>query len=123
MLLDRSRDDPTPHILGPDNVQSLFSTVMYNGIGLTTPRGRYVFLLLSTQKCFFKLVAISGTNGYVVRNLSVLRSHDTQHDRANAWDAAPPKHREPDKEILEHERKRKVEVKCLELQLELEDKE
>jgi serine/arginine repetitive matrix protein 2 len=65
----------------------------------------------------------SGTNGYVVRNLSVVRSRDTQSDRANAWDAAPPKHREPDKEILEHERKRKVEVKCLELQLELEDKE
>ncbi|KAH9077408.1 hypothetical protein EDB83DRAFT_1706187 [Lactarius deliciosus] len=77
---------------------------MYNGIGLTTPRG-------------------SGTNGYVVRNLSAVRSRDTPHDRANAWDAAPPKHREPDKEILEHERKRKVEVKCLELQLELEDKE
>ncbi|PSR73462.1 hypothetical protein PHLCEN_2v10754 [Hermanssonia centrifuga] len=43
-------------------------------------------------------------------------------DRAAAWDVAPPKHREPDAEILEHERKRKVEVKCLELQLELEDK-
>ena len=65
---------------------------------------------------------VSGTNGYVVRNLSVLRTRDTQNDRANAWDTAPPKHREPDKEILEHERKRKVEVKCLELQLELEDK-
>ena len=76
------------------------------------------------SKCPIKTVAIvSGTNGYVVRNLSVLRSRDTQNDRANAWDAAPPKHREPDKEILEHERKRKVEVKCLELQLELEDKE
>ncbi|KAF7353006.1 5-aminolevulinate synthase [Mycena venus] len=33
----------------------------------------------------------------------------------------PPKHREPDEGILEHERKRKVEVKCLELQLQLED--
>ena len=67
------------------------------------------------------MTIVSGTNGYVVRNLSVLRSRDTPADRANAWDAAPPKHREPDKEILEHERKRKVEVKCLELQLELED--
>ncbi|KAI0309255.1 hypothetical protein OF83DRAFT_1019086, partial [Amylostereum chailletii] len=76
---------------------------MYNGIGLTTPRG-------------------SGTNGYVVRNLSALRSHES-HNRSNAWDVAPPKHREPDQEILEHERKRKVEVKCLELQLELEDKD
>ncbi|KAG6911729.1 hypothetical protein DXG01_007979 [Tephrocybe rancida] len=76
---------------------------MYNGIGLTTPRG-------------------SGTNGYVVRNLSTLRSHETSQDRASAWDSAPPKHREPDEAILEHERKRKVEVKCLELQLDLEDK-
>jgi serine/arginine repetitive matrix protein 2 len=68
-------------------------------------------------------IITSGTNGYVVRNLSAVRTRDTANDRANAWDAAPPKHREPDKEILEHERKRKVEVKCLELQLELEDKE
>ncbi|PFH52662.1 hypothetical protein AMATHDRAFT_109206, partial [Amanita thiersii Skay4041] len=77
---------------------------MYNGIGLTTPRG-------------------SGTNGYVVRNLSVLRKHESFQDRQTAWDAAPPKHREPDAAILEHERKRKVEVKCLELQLELEEKQ
>ena len=63
----------------------------------------------------------SGTNGYVIRNLSTLRAHETAADRASAWDAAPPKHREPDEGILEHERKRKVEVKCLELQLELED--
>ncbi|GLB33552.1 putative cwf21-domain-containing protein [Lyophyllum shimeji] len=75
---------------------------MYNGIGLATPRG-------------------SGTNGYVVRNLSTLRTYERQ-DRDSAWDAAPPKHREPDAAILEHERRRKVEVKCLELQLELEEK-
>lgn len=55
--------------------------------------------------------------------MAVLRTHETAADRAAAWDVAPPKHREPDAEILEHERKRKVEVKCLELQLELEDKE
>lgn len=77
---------------------------MYNGIGLTTPRG-------------------SGTNGYVVRNLSTLRSYQSTQDRQAAWDAAPPKHREPDQAILEHERMRKVEIKCLELQLELEEKE
>jgi serine/arginine repetitive matrix protein 2 len=84
------------------------------------------FTVLYSKKGLLRLVAVavvSGTNGYVIRNLSVLRSRDPQNDRANAWDAAPPKHREPDKEILEHERKRKVEVKCLELQLELEDKE
>ncbi|KAL0070933.1 RNA-splicing factor [Marasmius tenuissimus] len=77
---------------------------MYNGIGLTTPRG-------------------SGTNGYVVRNMSALRSYEPAKDRNEAWDAQPPKHREPDEGILEHERKRQVEVKCLELQLELEEKE
>jgi predicted site-specific integrase-resolvase len=31
------------------------------------------------------------------------------------------KHREPDKEILEHERKRKVEVACIELRDKLEE--
>ncbi|KAG8795139.1 RNA-splicing factor [Ceratobasidium sp. 428] len=74
---------------------------MYNGIGLVTPRG-------------------SGTNGYVVRNLSHLRPRDTQQD-AHKFDQGPPKHREPDAGILEHERLRKVEVACLELQLELEE--
>ena len=53
--------------------------------------------------------------------MSALRSQQTAHDRANAWDVAPPKHREPDAEILEHDRKRKVEVQCFELQLKLED--
>ncbi|THH09065.1 hypothetical protein EW145_g2293 [Phellinidium pouzarii] len=78
---------------------------MYNGIGLTTPRG-------------------SGTNGYVMRNLSTMRTFDSSaRDGAAAWDNTPPKYREPDEGILEHERKRKVEVKCLELRLELEDKE
>lgn len=56
----------------------------------------------------------------MVRNLSTLRSHD-KNDRPATWDAAFPKHREPDQAILEHEKKRKVEIKCLELQLELED--
>ncbi|CCA69107.1 hypothetical protein PIIN_03007 [Serendipita indica DSM 11827] len=35
----------------------------------------------------------------------------------------PMKHREPDKEILEHERKRKIEVACFELRVKLEDEE
>jgi len=64
----------------------------------------------------------SGTNGYIVRNLSHMRSHDTAADRM-ALDAAPIKHREPDQEILEHERKRKVEVACYELRVKLEDEE
>ncbi|KAH7344569.1 hypothetical protein B0J17DRAFT_6446 [Rhizoctonia solani] len=74
---------------------------MYNGIGLTTPRG-------------------SGTNGYVVRNLSQMRSRDGQQDM-HKFDQGPPKHREPDAGILEHERLRKIEVRCLELRLELEE--
>ena len=64
----------------------------------------------------------SGTNGYIVRNLSHMRSHDTAADRM-VLDAAPIKHREPDQEILEHERKRKVEVACYELRVKLEDEE
>jgi hypothetical protein len=78
--------------------------------------------LLSVIVEFIILITYhSGTNGYVMRNLSALRVHETAADRAAAWDVAPPKHREPDEAILEHERKRKVEVKCLELQLQLED--
>jgi len=92
---------------------------MYNGIGLTTPRGRSVAGFFVVSLGFHALY--SGTNGYVVRNLSTIRSQQSAHDRANAWDVAPPKHREPDAEILEHDRKRKVEVQCFELQLKLED--
>ncbi|CAE6532027.1 unnamed protein product, partial [Rhizoctonia solani] len=65
---------------------------MYNGIGLTTPRG-------------------SGTNGYVVRNLSHMRPRDAQQDM-HKFDQGPPKHREPDAGILEHERLRKIEFSC-----------
>jgi serine/arginine repetitive matrix protein 2 len=36
-------------------------------------------------------------------------------------DVGPPIHRAPDAAILEHERKRKVEVKCFELQEQLEE--
>lgn len=58
-----------------------------------------------------------------MRNLSVLRHHETAEDRAAAWKETPPKHRTPDAGILEHERLRKVEIACLALQLELEEKE
>lgn len=65
----------------------------------------------------------SGTNGYVIRNLSHLRVRDPMSERAAAFDRGAPSFREPDQGILEHERKRKIELRCLELQLELEDKE
>ena len=92
---------------------------MYNGIGLTTPRGRCVSL--DHSQIYHADMDHSGTNGYVMRNLATLRVHETAADRAAAWSVAPPKHREPDEGILDHERRRKVEVKCLELQLQLED--
>lgn len=70
------------------------------------------------------LILCSGTNGYVVRNLSHLRNHETAAERAAQYDQSkPPQHREPDLAILEHERKRLVEVKCFELQVQLEDAE
>lgn len=98
---------------------------MYNGIGLTTPRGRYIiYFIIFLQTCINVRHVCSGTNGYVTRNLSVLRApQNGQNDRQGAWDIAPPKHREPDQAILEHDRLRSVEVKCLELRLKLEDDE
>lgn len=80
---------------------------MYNGIGLQTPRG-------------------SGTNGHVQRNWALVRSHNkdklnyrTEEELAKL-DAAT--NRQPNKEILDHERKRKIELKCVELEEILEEK-
>ncbi|KAJ3038491.1 RNA-splicing factor [Rhizophlyctis rosea] len=77
---------------------------MYNGIGLSTARG-------------------SGTNGYVQRNLSALRPRDKQPHQAPNFsdDREPPSLlRKPNQDILLHERKRQVEVQCLELRENLE---
>lgn len=53
-----------------------------------------------------------------------MRPKDDNYNRnANFDDLKGPRMREPDQGILDHERKRQVEVKCLELQVELEDKE
>lgn len=71
---------------------------MYNGIGLHTPRG-------------------SGTNGHVQRNWALVRppakskSYTTEEELA-ALDKTTFK--QPNKEILDHERKRKIELKCAE---------
>ncbi|XP_027563094.1 serine/arginine repetitive matrix protein 2-like [Neopelma chrysocephalum] len=78
---------------------------MYNGIGLPTPRG-------------------SGTNGYVQRNLSALRPKKggpgggpgdppPGEEELKRLEAALAKKPNPD--ILDHQRKRRVELKCLEL--------
>ncbi|CAH8855307.1 unnamed protein product [Trichobilharzia szidati] len=78
---------------------------MYNGIGLPTPRG-------------------SGTNGYVQKNLAFINNFKEQNpyktdDEIKRADAVLFK--EPNKEILEHERKRKIEVKCFEMEQEMEE--
>ena len=60
------------------------------------------------------------------RNLSTLRPERERFQRRDApdfRDADEGAARKPDAGILEHERKRKVEVRCLELRVELEDKE
>ncbi|KAJ1904251.1 RNA-splicing factor [Coemansia sp. IMI 209127] len=81
---------------------------MYNGIGLTTPRG-------------------TGTSGHVVRNASALKSGQergvaqSRHSKYSG-ERSHPRNKPVDKDILEHEQKRQVEIKCLELQDELEEK-
>uniref|UniRef100_W8AP02 Serine/arginine repetitive matrix protein 2 n=2 Tax=Ceratitis capitata TaxID=7213 RepID=W8AP02_CERCA len=74
---------------------------MYNGIGLTTPRG-------------------SGTNGHVQRNWAFVRpgkkdnSNYRSEEDIKKLDATL--NRPPNKEILDHDRKRKIEVKCIEFE-------
>ncbi|XP_026814641.1 serine/arginine repetitive matrix protein 3 isoform X2 [Rhopalosiphum maidis] len=78
---------------------------MYNGIGLATARG-------------------SGTNGYVQRNWAAIKkvkdqtSFKTEEELAKIDSAA---NRQPNQELLDHDRKRKVELKCIELEQSLED--
>lgn len=80
---------------------------MYNGIGLQTPRG-------------------SGTNGHVQRNWALVRPHNKEkltyrtEEELAKLDVAS--YRQPNQEILDHERKRKIELKCVELEEILEEK-
>ena len=72
---------------------------MYNGIGIQTARG-------------------TGTNGYVQRNLSFV---PTKRDRVEYVKDTELKKLETliekkgNAEILEHEKKRRIEVKCMEM--------
>lgn len=81
---------------------------MYNGIGLATARG-------------------SGTNGHVQRNLSFVRQGKKDNVKykteAELAKAEAINNRPPNEEILEHEKKRKIEVKCLEFEEILEDQD
>lgn len=78
---------------------------MYNGIGLNTPRG-------------------SGTNGYVQRNFASIRQRQERVEYKTDADIARldvALQKKPNREILEHEWKRKIELKCLQLQEKLEE--
>jgi hypothetical protein len=75
---------------------------MADNVGLTTPRG-------------------SGTSGYVQKNRSLLRPRDKIQPYPKDWESAKHRPRQPDAEILEHEAKRDIEVKVLELRDKLED--
>lgn len=75
---------------------------MSSNVGLSTPRG-------------------SGTSGYVQRNLAHLRPRDQAKPYSTDLDSLKHRQRQPDKEILEHDRKRDVEVKVFELRDRLED--
>ncbi len=73
---------------------------MYNGIGLQTARG-------------------TGTNGYVQRNLAHV--HVTKDKTDYKTDDELSKiesymNRKGNAEIMEHERKRKIELKCVEME-------
>ena len=73
---------------------------MYNGIGLSTVRG-------------------SGTSGYVQRNLGHVPATKEKRKidyKSEADLSKEEKIRGPNQGILDHEKKRKIEVKCAELE-------
>ena len=73
---------------------------MYNGIGLQTARG-------------------SGTNGFVQRNLSHVRVNKERVEYKPDEDVKKLEayaSRKGNAELLAHERKRKIEVKCVEME-------
>lgn len=77
---------------------------MSSNVGLSTPRG-------------------SGTSGYVQRNLSNLRPRDNAQPYSKEVENIRYRQRKPDQDILEHDRKREIEVKVFELRDRLEEEE
>lgn len=78
---------------------------MYNGIGLQTARG-------------------SGTNGYVQKNMAFMRTRKEKVEYNSEEDLARLErtlHKAPNKELMEHNWKRKIELQCLELQEKMEE--
>lgn len=74
---------------------------MYNGVGLLTPRG-------------------SGTSGHVQSNSFNVRPNSAVP--AFGAETKAPIVYKPNEDILEHNRKREIEVKLVELEEELEEK-
>jgi serine/arginine repetitive matrix protein 2 len=76
----------------------------YNGIGLSTSRG-------------------TGTNGFVQRNFSHLSTEKAsgKHTFDYSRDTSPPPIRAPNIDLITHNSKRRIEIKCLELRDELEE--
>lgn len=73
---------------------------MYNGIGLQTSRG-------------------SGTNGYVTRNLSFVRVNKEKVEYKQDEEIKKLEsyiNRKGNAELLKHDRKRKIELKCVEME-------
>ncbi|KAK0512805.1 hypothetical protein JMJ35_004822 [Cladonia borealis] len=75
---------------------------MSSNVGLTTPRG-------------------SGTSGYVQRNLSHLKPRDNFAPYPKDYDSLKHRQRKPDKDILNHDRLREIEVKVFDLRDKLEE--
>lgn len=75
---------------------------MYNGIGLRTTRG-------------------SATNGHIQTNLAAPRPPRIERQAGGtSKDRALPE-RAPDPQLLAHESRRQLEVRCMELRIQLED--
>ena len=91
-----------PLYAGPFCIGCCHPSTMYNGIGLLTARG-------------------SGTSGHVQSNSFNIRSH-ARNPQDNGDEAKrPARVRKADDRILEHERKREIELKLIELSESLED--
>lgn len=79
---------------------------MYNGIGLQTARG-------------------SGTNGYVQKNAAFIRTRKEKPVEYNSEEdlmrLERTLHKAPNKELMEHNWKRKIELQCLELRETMEE--
>ncbi|KAL3993836.1 cwf21 domain family protein [Acanthocheilonema viteae] len=79
---------------------------MYNGIGLQTARG-------------------SGTNGYVQANLANLllsKKRVAYNSEVDIKRAEAEINKQPNKELLEHNRKRHIELKCTDFEMLMENK-